>query len=240
MGLDTVELVMAFEETFGVEIPDKAAEQMLTVRDVIDFMYARMQERELREAKEGKPACPTQHAFYRLRQAALSQLSINRSDFRPKARWETLIPKSNRREAWTRLQQALETASLPPLEKPVQLRWLVAMTIAALSLGPGLGIAVVTSSPLSGLVAGLLATALSVTLMQRATESQAVMFAANCQTIGSLAEYLVRIETPAVIPQGGWTREEVRRLVRQIVVEHLGVDDTFPDNARFIDDLGAD
>ncbi|MGB0695502.1 MAG: acyl carrier protein [Rhodospirillaceae bacterium] len=37
-SLDTVELVMAFEEEFGVEIPDDAAEKILTVKDAIDFI----------------------------------------------------------------------------------------------------------------------------------------------------------------------------------------------------------
>ena len=37
-SLDTVELVMAFEEEFGCEIPDDAAEKILTVRDAVDFL----------------------------------------------------------------------------------------------------------------------------------------------------------------------------------------------------------
>ena len=37
-SLDTVELVMAFEEEFGVEIPDDAAEKITTVRDAIDYI----------------------------------------------------------------------------------------------------------------------------------------------------------------------------------------------------------
>ncbi len=39
-SLDTVELVMAFEEEFGVEIPDDAAEKILTVKDAIAFIQA--------------------------------------------------------------------------------------------------------------------------------------------------------------------------------------------------------
>lgn len=39
-SLDTVELVMAFEEEFSVEIPDDAAEKILTVKDAIDFITA--------------------------------------------------------------------------------------------------------------------------------------------------------------------------------------------------------
>ena len=37
-SLDTVELVMAFEEEFGVEIPDDAAEKIQTVGDAISFI----------------------------------------------------------------------------------------------------------------------------------------------------------------------------------------------------------
>ena len=36
--LDTVELVMAFEEEFGIEIPDDAAEHIQTVGDAVKFI----------------------------------------------------------------------------------------------------------------------------------------------------------------------------------------------------------
>ena len=37
-SLDTVELVMAFEEEFGCEIPDDAAEKIMTIKDAIKFI----------------------------------------------------------------------------------------------------------------------------------------------------------------------------------------------------------
>ena len=37
-SLDTVELVMAFEEEFSCEIPDDAAEKILTVKNAIEFI----------------------------------------------------------------------------------------------------------------------------------------------------------------------------------------------------------
>jgi acyl carrier protein len=37
-SLDIVELVMAFEEEFSVEIPDDAAEKITTVRDAIEYI----------------------------------------------------------------------------------------------------------------------------------------------------------------------------------------------------------
>ncbi|MDD9910980.1 MAG: acyl carrier protein [Ahrensia sp.] len=39
-SLDTVELVMAFEEEFGVEIPDDAAETIQTVKDAVSYLDA--------------------------------------------------------------------------------------------------------------------------------------------------------------------------------------------------------
>ena len=37
-SLDRVELVMALEETFGVEIPDEDAEKISTVKDAVDYI----------------------------------------------------------------------------------------------------------------------------------------------------------------------------------------------------------
>ena len=40
-SLDTVELVMAFEEEFGAEIPDEDAEKLTTVQTVIDYLKSK-------------------------------------------------------------------------------------------------------------------------------------------------------------------------------------------------------
>jgi acyl carrier protein len=43
-SLDTVELVMAFEEEFNIEIPDEDAEGITTVQDAIDYIKANVKE----------------------------------------------------------------------------------------------------------------------------------------------------------------------------------------------------
>ncbi|MDE2772241.1 MAG: acyl carrier protein [Gemmatimonadota bacterium] len=43
-SLDTVELVMAFEEEFGIDIPDEDAEQMRTVGDAIGYLARHSQD----------------------------------------------------------------------------------------------------------------------------------------------------------------------------------------------------
>ncbi|CAN5128298.1 hypothetical protein BH18ACI2_BH18ACI2_07570 [soil metagenome] len=42
MGLDTVELIMAFEEEFGIAIPDKDASELATPRQVTDYVMSKL------------------------------------------------------------------------------------------------------------------------------------------------------------------------------------------------------
>jgi acyl carrier protein len=41
-SLDTVELVMAFEEAFNIEIPDEDAEKIAKVKDAVDYISKKM------------------------------------------------------------------------------------------------------------------------------------------------------------------------------------------------------
>ncbi|MCM8773186.1 MAG: acyl carrier protein [Candidatus Omnitrophica bacterium] len=45
-SLDTVELVMALEEEFGIEIPDEDAEKMTTVGEAIKYIESKTQEKD--------------------------------------------------------------------------------------------------------------------------------------------------------------------------------------------------
>jgi acyl carrier protein len=232
MGLDTVELVMALEEKFGVEIPDDAAEKMLTVRDIIDFIYE-----NLPHAKTS--VCFSQRAFYELRRAAIPTLGISKKVFRPKTRWEDLIPKEERRQTWQRIETAFKVAHLPKLERNRVTR--IAIAVMTMAIASTVFAATIQSGPGVSIIATILATALSASLLLRATASAKICFPDQLQTVGQLAEILVPdFIIPAKSKTDGWTREEVRQVVRGIIVDHLGVEDTFSDDARIIDDLGAD
>jgi len=41
-SLDVIELVMALEEKYGIEIPDGDAEKLLTVREVVEYLESRI------------------------------------------------------------------------------------------------------------------------------------------------------------------------------------------------------
>ena len=44
-SLDTVELIMAFEEEFDIEIPDEDAEKLTTVKSALDYLVKRLSEK---------------------------------------------------------------------------------------------------------------------------------------------------------------------------------------------------
>ena len=76
MGLDSVELVLELEASFGLTIPDPVARDWRTPRDVISYFRARLPRAET-------AACLSQRAFHRLRGAAVARLGYPRNAIGP-------------------------------------------------------------------------------------------------------------------------------------------------------------
>jgi len=99
MSLDSTELVIEIENSFGLTIPDRDAEGMRTVGDIIRYIYARV-------GNQPRTSCRTAHMFYRLRRKLVEIASVPRSDIRPKAHWGALIPAWKRRRTWREFRAA--------------------------------------------------------------------------------------------------------------------------------------
>ena len=115
MGLDAVELVMQVEDTFQLEIPDRDAEQLVTVGQLYDYVRRRV-------PRDG--ACVTRHVFYRLR-AAL------RVRCRPDEILESLVAAEDRRRAWPRLASKA-ALHIPALRRP---EWVFKTGVTICALG---------------------------------------------------------------------------------------------------------
>ncbi len=61
-SLDAFELLLAFEETFGIEIPDDAADPMQRVRDAVTYIDAQVTSRHARQAGDRATDPSTEHA----------------------------------------------------------------------------------------------------------------------------------------------------------------------------------
>lgn len=110
MGLDAVELVMAYESAFEVGIPDDVAAHMRTPLDVVDFLLPR-----LGESHDGRFVCLTARAFYQLRTYVVAGQQRPRSAVSPRAPIAELLG-SDAPEKWAALQCSLDIENWPKLK----------------------------------------------------------------------------------------------------------------------------
>ncbi len=80
MGLDSVELVMAFEEEFEIEILDEEAEQIITVGDARDCIVGKLR------ARAGDPeAVDAEEVWSRVRAIVVNLLGVRPEKVTPEA-----------------------------------------------------------------------------------------------------------------------------------------------------------
>lgn len=106
MGLDSVELVMAIEEEFGLDIPDRDAEKMFTVGDVYNWL-------KIRIASADPVACLTQRVFYKLRRALIENYRLERHAIAPDTRLTDLLPLNVIEDGWPFLQMFIDLKTPP-------------------------------------------------------------------------------------------------------------------------------
>jgi hypothetical protein len=93
MGLDIVELVMAVEAGFAVDIPDDAASGMVTPRHVVAFLEGAL-------PAGTASSCLTQRAFYRLRDRCEHHLKVRGHALVPAMALSDVVDAEGRRGAW--------------------------------------------------------------------------------------------------------------------------------------------
>jgi len=99
-GLDTVELVMAIEEEFGLEIPDEDAERMTTVGETYEWLRRRL-------ASTPATECLTQKVFYKLRRALVEGYKLRRRAISPEMRLDYLLSQEEIEDGWPYLEVAM-------------------------------------------------------------------------------------------------------------------------------------
>ena len=110
MGLDSVELLMDVEEAFGIEISNLEAEQINTVQDFYDCAWKHISNKKLSIEK-----CYSQSVFYKIRQAIVENIKVDKSSITPKTKIADIITIENRRQIWNQLEDKLQL-KLPQLE----------------------------------------------------------------------------------------------------------------------------
>jgi hypothetical protein len=111
MGLDGVEIVMRTEETFGIEIPNKVAAQLLTPAALVEFVAANV-------PMKPTEACLSQQLFYRLRRGFRSQLKALSSTFD----LDTPLKQILQKDQWPQVWEAIRAEVGQP-EWPASIPW---------------------------------------------------------------------------------------------------------------------
>ncbi len=237
MGLDGVELVMAVEETYGIEITDEEAGKAVTVSDLYSLVLTK-----LRGAKVDR--CLTSAAFYRIRRGFIDGLGINRRGITPETPLEAIIPREDRRQKWLRVQKATRVG-IPSPERPA---W-VLVSFAALgvlmlaTLLPVLYILGRRHGPDSSVL--LLPVGILIfvfVLSVKLSRPLAIAFPHGAVTVSDLAkDVLARNYAQLAAAVGGWNETEVWESLTRVIVNQIGVaPEKIRPEAKFVKDLGVD
>ena len=209
MGLDGVELIMAVEDEFQIAIPNRDAEQSVTVGKLVDVVYERLRH-------TGTAACPSQHGFYVVRKTLTGTLGLKRSQIRPDTALEELIPRPGRNEVWRTVMTSLPTSNdvVTTLVRPKRL------VLFAFLILPVLTTAVYVlfgrepelfALPV-GILTGILGAMLTFPFKQE--------FPNGLRQVKDLVPFVTTLDTSAR------TREDVFQRVRKITSEQLGVNES--------------
>ncbi len=95
MGLDSVELVMAIEDKFGIAIPDAECEQIATVQQMADSVFEKIK-------LKPNEKCLSQIVFYRIRKA-FEQFGNEKRNITPNTKMSELLSETDLKNDWTRL-----------------------------------------------------------------------------------------------------------------------------------------
>ena len=119
-SLDTVELVMAFEEAFDIEIPDEDAEKIRTVTDAIDYIGKHAQRRasNLAERIFGKSTGSSRHGGTRPLHLGSSAEGGKGSDAQVVITGIGLRPWATHRDVWHRCSPARAASTASPDSTP--------------------------------------------------------------------------------------------------------------------------
>ena len=237
MGLDGVELVMSLEEAFGIQITDEEATNCRTPRMVIDVIFSK-----LKTADEH--VCRSQRAFYTIRRVLIQTFGLERKSITPDMQLRGWLPRSREKEAWEQIRAILSSHHLPGPVRPLRMtRVLTATTLAIFSVTIGATIrlswgagSTLKDEILQGGVLGFFTAGVFGIVAGLLTRPFRVYIPAQFKSIRDL------------IPRGmafdrvtEWTREEVAAVVKRLMMEQLGLDESeFTEDSRFVQDLHMD
>ncbi len=237
MGLDLVEIVMALEDEFEIEITESAWSEKwsfakgFTAGDIYEFVLQQVDKKKL------ETPCPNVKNFYRLRRTLTEVAGIERRQVKPEEEIAALLPLARRRKLWkklgTRLDGRLPRLRRSPFVQKLGLALILGAGILALPL-------IVPLPALDALLAGMVCTTflmlLFIPVFLLVTLPWARHVPARLTTVGDLVQGM---RNP-YIPELSAADEDVWPRIQKTLAQILKIDpEQVTPEARIIEDLGA-
>jgi len=241
MGLKGVEIVMKVEESFDIAIEDSEAEKTVTPGELIELVLSKV-------GRTGDAACLTQRAFHRLRASLMRQLSLKRNQIRPETLLASLFPRSTRKEHVRKILADMGSGKDIEFVRPACLQQSVLLAMFSGGIITAIFFAchpISSHSPFinlvfaSSIVAGVLFVVVFGWLAHFATREMRIEIRPFMATVSGLSRWVVVNASDVVkAPPGRWSREQVSEIIRIIVIDILGCEKEYREDAHFVKDLG--
>ena len=220
MGLDTVELVIAIEEEFGIHIDDDDAANCATPADVADYVYSRVRRTEA-------DPCLSQKGFYKLRKLIAKEFDRNSNEIRPNSKLRDFLGDDIRGN-WSRLKNSLDVTDYPPLERKKLTIVGIVFILPAVIVSP----LIYKQAPLelTFIVYSILAMLFNAVTLKRGNT-----IPSKFNTVDSLVPYVECSKSTV------WDKEMLLKRIIEITSMQLGIPvEKINKNSYFVRELGAD
>ena len=118
MGLELFELALETEKVFDLRFTDAELTACGTPRAVIDLVWSKL-------AVAKPQTCPSQHAFYQVRDALVRVLKVHRRSVRPDTSLRTLFPSEGGWERWESFRKTLDPVQWLSAREGSSFLWMV-------------------------------------------------------------------------------------------------------------------
>ncbi|RYZ22076.1 MAG: hypothetical protein EOO10_21980 [Chitinophagaceae bacterium] len=233
MGMDSIEILMKVEDTFGIKIPNREAEKILTVGDFHDAVWRHLSGRY-------SERCKSQGLFYKLRKSIAETFNFSPQQLRLDTSPNEVFPQQSRRQAYLAFAQSTNL-KLPTLA--LTRPWATLLnTFGLLTILGGLAVSVILINffdyskwtlviPVLGIALTML---LSNLLEPKRTDIKA-------PTIKDFTEHILALNYADLLTAQGANRREIEIVVNHIISDMAGLDlEEITPEKKIADDLGID
>jgi len=233
MGLDSVEILMKVEDTFGIKIPDGEAEQIYTIGDFHNAVWRHL-------SGKSSAKCKSQILFYKLRKLLNEEFNFSPHQIKLETSPDDIFPQEFRREKYLKFS---DTIGLTLPELKLTRPWSTLLSIFGFVTITG---GLVTSLILINFfniskwtllitVAGALLTFIFSNLLNSKRT------AINEQTFREFIQHTLALNYSTLLVNEGTNRQEMETVMNHIIADMAGLDlKEVSSEKRIADDLGID